>query len=149
MPEGSLVKGLFAALVAALCWGVSPVLIKVGLREVNSPLAATFVSYAAASVVTGILLIHPSNNEKLRRLNRTSLIPIIIAAITVAIAQIVRYTALDYSPISLVEPLVGTNGLFIFPLSFLINRRIEAFNLRIIMGALIVVFGVSLIFWVA
>ncbi len=150
MPGGSLVKGVLAALGAALCWGVSPMLVKIGLKEVGSPLLAAFVSYTAASVVIGVSLFHPRNNEKLRRLSRASLIPIIIAAITVSVAQILRYTALDYSPVSIVEPLAGSaNNLLIFPLSFLINREIEAFSLRIILGAIAVVVGVFLMFWVA
>ena len=150
MPGDYLVKGVLVALAAALCWGVSPVLVKIGLREVGSPLVATFVSYTAAFIVIGISLFYPRNNEKLRRLNRPSLIPIIYAGIAVAAAQIFRYTALNYSPISAVEPIMmSTNSLFVFPFSFLINRQIEVFNLRIIMGAIVIVVGVCLIFWVA
>jgi len=150
MPRGFLVKGVLAALGGAICWGISPTLVKVGLKEVGSPLLATFVSYAASSIVIGVSLFSPRNSEKLRRLTRPAVIPIIIAAVAVSVAQILRYWALNYSHVSLVEPLIGSmNSLFIFPLSFLINRQIEAFNLRIIMGAIAVVVGVSLIFWVA
>lgn len=149
-PRGSLVKGVLLALSAALCWGTTPMLIKVGLREISSPLLATFVSYVAASIVIGFTLFYPANIEKLRRLNRSSLVPIIIAAITVSVAQIFRYNALVYSPVSLVEPLVGsTNNLLIFPLSLLINRQIEDFNPKIIVGAVAIVAGVFLIFGVA
>jgi len=150
MPRGFLVKGILAALGGAICWGISPTLVKVGLKEVGSPLLATFVSYAASSIVIGVSLFFPRNSEKLRRLTRPAIIPIIIGAVAVSVAQILRYWALNYSHVSLVEPLIGSmNSLFIFPLSFLINRQIEAFNLRIIMGAIAVVVGVSLIFWVA
>jgi len=149
MPRGSLVKGVFAALGAALCWSVSPVLVKIGLKEVGSPLAATFISYTAASIIIGVSLFHPRNNEKLRRLERTSLIPFIIAGTAGSIAQILMYSALNFSLVSLVVPLLATRSLFVFPLSFLINREIEAFNLRIIMGAIAIVVGVFLIFWVA
>jgi len=150
MPRGFLVKGILAALGGAICWGISPTLVKVGLKEVDSPLVATFVSYAASSVVIGFSLFSPRNSEKLRRLTRPAIIPIIIAAVAVSVAQILRYWALNYSHVSLVEPLIGSmNSLFIFPLSFLINRQIEAFNLMIIMGAIAIVVGVSLIFWVA
>ncbi len=148
MPGGSLVKGVLAALGAALLLGITPALIKVGLREVGSPLLATFISYAAAAIVMGISLFHPRNNEKLRRLTRASLIPIIIAASASSIAQILKYTALDYSPISLVTPVSGgAKTLLVFPLSFLINREIESFNPRIIMGAIAIVVGIFLVFW--
>jgi drug/metabolite transporter (DMT)-like permease len=150
MPRGSLVSGVLLALGAALCWGTTPLLVKIGLREINSPLLATFISYVAASIVIGFTLFYPANRGKLRRLDRASLIPIIIAAIAVSVAQILRYNALLHSPVSLVEPLVGsTNNLLVFPLSFLVNRQIEAFNPKIIVGAIAIVVGVFLIFWVA
>jgi uncharacterized membrane protein len=141
---------VLAALAAALFWGVSPILIKIGLKEVESPLLATFVSYVASSIVIGVSLFYPKNSEKLRRLTRPAIIPIIIGAVSVSAAQILRYIALNYSRVSLVEPLIySMTSLFIFPLSFLINRQIETFNLRIIMGAITIVVGVCLIFWVA
>jgi len=147
MTKGSLTTGLVATLGAALCWGVSPVLVKMGLQEVNSPVLATFISYTAAAIVAGVLLIHPKNSEKLRRLEWKSLIPIGTGAVTTSTAHILRYTALAYSPVSLVAPLiVSTQGLLIFPLSFLVNRRIEVFNHRIILGAIVVIVGVLFIF---
>ena len=148
--EGSLVKGVLVVLGAALCWGISPTLVKVGLKEVGSPVLATFISYTAAAIVIGISLFHPRNREKLRQLERTSLIPLIIAAVGISIAQLLRYSALNHSPVSLVEPISGSaTSLFIFPLSFLINREIETFSLRVIMGAIAIVVGICLIFWVA
>jgi len=147
VPRGSLTKGVLAALSAALCWGVAPALIKIGLKEVDSPIVATFISYVAASVIIGASLFYPGNTDKLRRLNRTSLLILIIASVAGAIAQLFRYSALDHSPVSLVAPLAGTDSLFVFPLSFLINRKIEAFGLRIIIGTTAVIAGIFLIFW--
>ena len=147
VPTGSLTKGLLASLGAALCWGISPVLVKEGLQEVNSPVVATFISYTAASIIAGALLIYPKNSEKLRRLNQKSLIPILTGGVAVAIAHILRYIALGYSPVSIVAPLVaGANGLLVFPLSLLLNRGIEPFNARIILGTIIIIVGTLFIF---
>jgi drug/metabolite transporter (DMT)-like permease len=150
MPRGSLLKGVLLSLSAALFWGTSPVLVKIGLREINSPLVASFISYVTASIVIGFTLFYPANTEKLRRLNRSSLIPIIIAATAGAVAQLLRYQALVFSPVSQFEPIMaGANNLLVFPLSFLMNRQIEVFSLRIIVGAIAIVAGVFLIFGVA
>lgn len=146
--RGLLVKGFLLTLLGALCWGISPALIKVGLREVTSPVLATFVSYAAAFVVIGLSLFHPANAQKVRRLSRAALIPLIFGALAVTTAQILRYTALSYGGVSVVEPLSGSmNSLFIFPLSFFMNRKLEAFNLRIMVGAIAIVVGIFLMFW--
>ena len=147
MSKAALPRGILAALAAAFCWGVAPILVKIGLNEVNSPVLATFISGVSAAIVIGISLFYPGNSEKLRRLTRASLLPFFVAGIAISAATILRYIALDYSPVSIVVPLTGTNTLFIFPLSFLINRQIEVFNLRIITGALAMVIGVFLIFW--
>jgi len=144
----SLIKGVAFALSAALFWGSSPMLVKIGLREVDSPLLGTFISYMAASIVMAFTLIFPANNQKLKQLNRYSLIPIIIASVSVAVAQILRYWSLDSSPVTRFEPVMhGAHILLIFPLSFLINRQMEAFNLRIVIGATAIIAGVFLIFW--
>ncbi len=148
MPAGSLVKGVLVTLAAALCWGVTPILIKIGLREIDSPLLGAFVSYAAASIIIGVSLLHPVNNRKLRRLSRASLVPFLISALATTVAQILRFSAINYSPVSLVVPVLWANSLFIFPLSFLMNRKIEAFNLRMIMGAITIVAGIFMIFQV-
>lgn len=148
--KGDLTKGLMATLGGALCWGSSPALVKIGLQEVSSPIVATFISYAAAFIVAGLLLIHRGNREKLRRLKRDALIPLGISSATVSAAHLLRYTAISFSPISLVQALtMSVNGLLVFPLSFLMNRKIEVFNLRIMGGAVIVIIGVLLIFLTA
>jgi drug/metabolite transporter (DMT)-like permease len=147
---GSFITGLLATLGAALCWGTSPALVKMGLREVNSPIVATFISYAASSLVAGFLLANSGNRQKLGHLDRSSLFPIIIAATFNSGAHIMRYVALSFSPVSLVAPLInGINGLLVFPLSYLINRHIETFDFNTITGALAVIAGVLLIFLAA
>ena len=148
--KGDLTKGLLATLGGALCWGSSPALVKIGLQEVSSPIVATFISYAAAFIVASLLLSHRGNREKLRRLKRDALIPLGMSSVSVSAAHLLRYTAISFSPISLVQALaMSVNGLLVFPLSFLMNRRIEVFNLRIIGGAVIVITGVLLIFLTA
>lgn len=147
LPKGALAKGILAALGAAVCWGVSPVLIKFGLNELGSAALATFISGVAATVVIGVTLFRPENTEKLRRLDRVSLGALVLAAIATTIAQVARYLALDYGSVGTVVPLTGIYALFIYPLSFLINRQIEDFSLRVIIGGIAVVAGVLLIFW--
>lgn len=145
--DESLVVGILTALGAALCWGISPILVKVGLGEVDSPLLAAFISYAASTIIMCVWLAAPKNFEKLRRVDRRSLAPVIMAAAAMAAAHLFRYFALSYSDLVIVQPLTTTQGLFVFPLSFLLNRELEPFNLRVIFGAVSVVSGVFLIFW--
>ncbi|MEW6671824.1 MAG: DMT family transporter [Thermodesulfobacteriota bacterium] len=144
--EGSLIVGIFAGLAAGLCWGISPAFVKIGLKEIKSPLLATFVSYISAAVIASILLVFKDNHIKLRGLQRQSFLPLFWGSLAVAVAQLLRYTAINFTSISIVTALMGTWTLFIYPLSFFINRGIEPFTRRVISGAFLTLAGVFLIF---
>jgi len=145
----SPMKGIIASIGGAVCWGSSPALIKIGFAEGASILTSIFVANVAATVVAGLCLVHRENLEKVRRLGRSSLPSLTVGAVTVVIAQLFRYFALAYSPLSLVAPVAGTSPLFVLPLSYAINRSIEVFGVRILLGTVVTVVGVFLIFWMA
>jgi drug/metabolite transporter (DMT)-like permease len=144
--SGTEVKGIITALGGALCWGITPVLIKPAVEEIGSASVAAFVSYIAASIVMALFLFRRQHREQLVQPRfLTALIPIIIGGIFVSLAQLLNYAALIYSPASMVAPLISTNVLFILLLSFLFNRNIEVFTLKVILGMVAVALGAFLI----
>ncbi len=146
--SGTELKGILAALGSALCWGISPVLIRSVVGEIGSPSAAAFVSYVAASIVIAFLLFRRRFREQLVQLRSSAtLIRLVIAGLFVSTAQLLTYTALSLSPASMVTPLVSTSILFLFLLSFLLNRNIEVFTLKVILGMAAAVAGTFLIFY--
>jgi drug/metabolite transporter (DMT)-like permease len=143
---GSLAIGILTALGGALCWGVSPVLMKIGLKEIGSPLLALVVAYGVSSLIVAFSLFCSTNKKKMHKMDSTAIILLVLAVITTSAGMALRMLALDYSPVSVVEPLIGsTHNLFIIPVSFLINRRIEAFELRIAIGTIAIMIGIILI----
>lgn len=141
------VKGIFPALGAALCWGITPILIKPAVAEVGSPLVAAFVSYVVASVVMAFFFFRRQHREQLGKIPVSmALISMLIGAIFASTGQLFIYTGLGYSPASLVNPLISTHILFIFLFSFLLNRQIEVFTLKIILGMVAIIAGTFLIF---
>jgi len=145
----TMIKGVIAALGAAICWGVSPALVKIGLRQGSSDFLAVSISYIASLVAAAILSRLPQNKGKILQLDRPSLVYITIGSVAVTIAQLLRYIALNYSTVSAVGLIMGTTTIYVFPLSYVINREIEAFNPRIIAGAAATIIGVVLMFWTA
>ncbi len=139
-------RGILAGLAGAFFWGISGVLIKPAIAEIGSPYAAAFVSSIAASLVMAGFLFGKGQREQFVQLRRQSLIPIVIGGIFTTVAQLFRYLALGYSPVSMVEPLIGTTGLFTFFLSFLLNRNIEVFTWKIFVGIAVIVAGAFLFF---
>ena len=149
-PRAIVTMGVLAAIGGAICWGVSPLLIKIGLQGGVSPQVGAFVSYAAASIAIGLTLVFPQNYRKLGRLSRKAFTMIIVASTVLATAHLLRYIAIDLSPVSLVTTVFSSiSMLLVFPVSFLINREIEVFSWKVILGAGIITAGIILVFLAA
>lgn len=145
---GTEFKGMLAALGGALCWGTSPVLIKPAIEEIGSPLVGAFISYVVASMVMACFLPRRQHREQLVQLRFfPTLTPLLIGGIFVSIGQLLYYIALSYSPASMVSPLLGTNAFFVYLFSFFINRNIEVFTRKIILGMLVTAVGAFFIFY--
>ena len=141
------VKGILAALGGAICWGITPVLIKPAVGEIGSPLVGAFVAYVTASIVMAFFFFRRQHREQMVQLPLlAALIPLVIGGIFAATGQLFNYTALGYSPVSMVTPLLSIHVLFIFLFSFLLNRQIEVFTPRVISGMLVTAAGTFLLF---
>ena len=147
--SGTEAKGILAALGGAVFFGTSAVLIRPVVEEVGSPFIGAFVSYAAASVVMAFFFVKRGNRQQMARLHLfpSAIIYLLAGGILISVAQLLRYTALVYSPASIVVPLLGTSVLFTFFLSLLINRKIEVFTIKIISGIVCVLAGTFLTFY--
>jgi drug/metabolite transporter (DMT)-like permease len=141
-----LAKGILAGLAGALFWGISGVIIRPIVQEVGSPFAAAFISYIAATLVMVGFLITGNQRRQLIHLHRDALGAIIAGGLASAVAQLLRFTALIHSPVSLVEPIISTSGIFVFLLSFFITRNIEVMTWRVFLGIVLATAGAFLFF---
>jgi len=139
--------GALLGVISSLFGATSSILVKLAMKEVASPYAAAFISYLSAAIVWLIILL-ASNEQRvdLLRLNRSSLVMFILTGLFALTGHLLRYSALKISPVSVIQPLLGTIVLFTFFFSFLINRKIDVFNWRVFTGLLAVVAGMFLIF---
>ncbi len=139
--------GALLGVISSLFGAISSILVKSAMKEVDSPYAAAFISYLSAAIVWLIILL-VSNGQRvdLFRLNRSSLVMFLLTGLFALTGHLFRYSALKISPVSVIQPLLGTVVLFTFFFSFLINRKIDVFNWRVFTGILAVVLGMLLIF---
>ncbi|MBI4186114.1 MAG: DMT family transporter [Chloroflexi bacterium] len=145
---GAEVKGILAALGAAIFWGISPILIRPVMQEFGSAPAAALVSYTAASVAMAFYLFNGNHRRQLARIGfSVPLLAIIGSGLLNSLAHLFNFAALGHSPASLVTSLTSTSILFVLIFSFLLNRSIEVFTPRIIMGMAATVAGSFLIFY--
>ncbi|MFC2033655.1 DMT family transporter [Chloroflexota bacterium] len=139
-------KGVFLALGAALGMATSAAFIRLAMQEFPHVFAGTFLAYIASFIL--IVFITVSSHSARRNLllqKRETVLLLTVVSFAMLAAHVLRFAALIYSPVSVVQPLQGTIALFVFALSWIANRRIDVFNWRVIAAILLVSFGTFLV----
>ncbi len=138
--------GLLLGLGAGLGTAGSAALIRPVMVTTSAVYAATFVSYLAAFVIVMVvLLFRQQQRYHIWQQSRYDLIILVSVAVLLVVGHIFRFFAFRYSPISIAQPLMGTIVIFVLLFSFMLNRRIDAFNWRVILGIVMVLGSVFLI----
>jgi len=138
-------KGLLYAFITSVILAITPILVKVGTVMLNAPILAVAISYTAVLPPYPALIVSRKFRKYVLHINNESLKYLTLAAITVNIAQLLRYISLSIGDVSSVVPIMSTYILFGIILSYIINRSLEDFNIKIVVGAILVVLGTTLI----
>jgi drug/metabolite transporter (DMT)-like permease len=141
------VKGLLLSFGAAVCWGITPVLIKPAIGEIGSSSLGNFISYVTAGVIILLLSANRKNRGSFRRLSfKKNLLPMALAGLFTAGGQLLYFAALQKSQANIIAPLVSIEVLFIFIISFFVNRMHEVFTVKVALGMAAMVAGTFLLF---
>ena len=140
-------RGLFMGLGTALGAAGSATLIRPVMTETDAVYAATFVMYLAAFIIIMLVVLFSQKQRNyVLQQSRPAFLMIAAGAVFLVIGHLFRFTALQYSPVSIVQPLTATIVIFVLLFSWIINRRIDVFNWRVIAGIVMVLVGVFLIY---
>jgi uncharacterized membrane protein len=140
------VEGYAWGLVCALGYGVSPLFIRFGLEgavtggNIRDSIAGGLISYVAASLVIGLILLAPGNIAHVRALDPTAARWFSASGFFVFVSQLFRYMALALAPVSVVVPVQRTSIVFRVIFAWLLNRDHEVLSLPVLVGI-----GISLI----
>ena len=140
-------KAYLLGLGVGLAWGVSPIMVKLGLNGSGSPVAGAFVSYAAATIILSTFLGNSDKRAALAGMPRGALGFFGLTGLLSAVAQLMRYVALSLGPVSVVAPIFATSPLFVRLFSFIFNRKLEVFSKNVILGIIAVIAGGILLAW--
>jgi drug/metabolite transporter (DMT)-like permease len=141
------VKGMLLSLGAAVCWGVTPVLIKPAIGDIGSSSVGNFISYVTAGFIMILLSANRKKLNSFRRLSfKKNLLPMVLAGLFTAAGQLLYFAALQKSQANIIAPLVSIEVLFIYVISFFANRLHEVFSLKIALGMAAMVAGTFLLF---
>ena len=142
---GNAKKGYTAALLAALIFGLTPILIRYGNSIFQYFIVATFIAYVAATIIFSLTVPPRAIAADLRGMPRSILGSYIVAGIFAASAQLSRFGALSFSPVVLVAPLLAAHPIFTMLFTRKLAKEFEAFNPRLVLSILFVVLGALLV----
>lgn len=136
-------EGYAYAAAAAVAYGFSPIFIGLGIKAAggSGAMAGGLVSYVAAAVLVGIVLVVTRQPPSTYRLDRTALKWFLIAGVFVFLSQAFRYAAMALAPVSVVTALQRLSSLFRIYFGWLINRQHEVFDASVITATVVSMIG--------
>ena len=140
--QKTAIIGYLLAVGAAMGYGGSQVVAKQIVEETHSLVGAAF------SLLFGLTILSAVTARDLVQQQRVEAKPYVwavLAGLASAGGVVFLYLALGQAPVVVVAPVTGTNPLFSIILAWVFLRRMERLTLRVILGAVLVVAGVTVV----
>ena len=134
--------GYLLALGAAMGYGGSQVVAKQIVEETHSLVGAAF------SLLFGLTLLSMLTARDVAQQGRVqakAYVWALLAGLASAGGVVFLYLALGQAPVVVVAPVTGTNPLFSIILAWVFLRRMERLTPRIVLGAVLVLAGVTVV----
>ncbi|MCH2532321.1 MAG: EamA family transporter [Dehalococcoidia bacterium] len=139
-------EGYSFALLAAVAYGTSPLLIRAVVEDSTRTAAiGTFAAYFGASALLVATLAIPSRRELMGTINLRYMRLFGGAGLAVFLAQLLRFFALSIADVVVVNPLQRLVNVFTLLLSYAVNRSIEKINFRVVLSVIISLLGSGLL----
>jgi uncharacterized membrane protein len=135
--------GFFFALIAALAYGSSPIIVRQALQDAGalSGLAGGAVAYAAATLAVTLGLIITSLRRNVMSVTSENARWFVYSGIFVSAAHGFLYSALAVAPIMLVAPLLQLSLVFRFIFALMLNPHHEVFGFVVVFGTVVSILG--------
>lgn len=140
-------KGYLGAVLSGVCYGVSPILVRAGLQDMNpgASMAGGAISYLAASVALALVVLATGRVRDVVATDRAALPWFAFAGLSVGAAQVFRYAALALVPVSVVAPILRVGLIFRLLFSWMLNRDHEIFSPGVVLGTMLSLLGAFLL----
>ena len=132
--------------LGAFLWGISQVLMQIGISWYSNANTATFLVFAASlfGMLPILFMVGKYQESSPFRMDRKSLLMIVIAGLLGNFGLYFRFAALQNTTLTIVATVNATNPLITLVLSYLLMRELEFINRRMVMAILVCVAGVFL-----
>ena len=140
-------EGYLFALLSASGYGLSPILVRVGLENqgLGVALAGGLVAYAAATAVMALAMLWPGQLRHVLSINRESAKWFTISGFLVFLSQMFLYMAMSVAPVTVVSPINRLSILFRLYFSRLLNPQHEVFGGSVIVATIVSLLGAVLL----
>jgi uncharacterized membrane protein len=136
-------EGYFWALLSATGYGLSPILVRIGLegKGLAVSIAGNLVASLAATVVMGLFLLPPRRLRHALAVGREPAKWFTLSGVLVAISQLFLYMAMSIAPVTVVSPINRLSILFRLYFSRLLNPQHEVFGGKVVLGTIVSLSG--------
>jgi uncharacterized membrane protein len=136
-------EGYLWALLSATGYGLSPILVRIGLegKGLAVSVAGNLVASVAATVVMGIVLLPPPQLRQALAVEREPAKWFTLSGILVAVSQLFLYMAMSIAPVTVVSPINRLSILFRLYFSRLLNPQHEVFGGKVVLGTIVSLTG--------
>ena len=136
-------EGYVFAVLSAIGYGVSPILVRVALQGANmgTAIAGGVFSYVAATIVLLPILVNPSARRTIFYIRNDPAKWFVLSGLFTGVSQMIRYMALALAPVTIVSSIMVSSLVFRFLFSRIINRDYEIFGIWVVIGIMITVVG--------
>ncbi len=139
-------SGIVWGVLGGFLWGISQVLMQIGISWYSNANTATFLVFAASLFGIFPILLMARKYQEISpfRMDRKSLTMVVIAGLLGNFGLYFRFVALQNTTLTIVATVNATNPLITLVLSFILMRELEFINLRMVLAILVSVAGVLL-----
>ncbi|MPZ38787.1 MAG: EamA family transporter [Rhizobiales bacterium] len=136
-------EGYTFSLLSALGYGLSPILVRIGLenRGIGVSLAGGLVAYIAATAVFALVLVGAGQWSHVRSIDREAAKWFTFSGVLVFFSQLFLYAAMSIAPVTVVSPINRLSILFRLYFSRLLNPRHEVFGGSVILATVVSLLG--------
>ena len=139
----SYAEGYFWALMSATGYGLSPILVRIGLegKGLAVSVAGNLVASLAAVTVMAVFLLPPRQLRHALAVGREPAKWFTLSGILVAISQLFLYMAMSIAPVTVVSPINRLSILFRLYFSRILNPKHEVFGGKVVLGTVVSLAG--------
>jgi drug/metabolite transporter (DMT)-like permease len=139
-----MAEGYGFAAIAAVCYGLSPVLLRYagGGRGLDAALGGGVISASVATVVVALSLVLPGHWREIRGVNARAAKWFLFSAVMVYVSQIFYYMAISLAPVTVIAPISAFGTIIRIHVSRWMNPQHELFGPRVTVATILSFIGV-------